>query len=98
MPKNALPAKGLESFWYTTFMNQKIIIIAGLPGSGKSTIAEAVAKQLPSPLFSVDPVESSIVKSGIARSFETGLAAYIVVQTLASEQLKFGMSVVIDTV
>jgi len=77
---------------------QKIIIVSGLPGSGKSTVAEAIAKQLQSPLLSVDPVESSILKSGIARSFESGLASYIVVQTLASEQLKLGMSVIIDAV
>ncbi len=77
---------------------QKIIVISGLPGSGKSTVAEAIAKKLQSPLLSVDPVESSILKSGIARSFESGLVAYIVVRTLASEQLKLGMSVIIDAV
>ena len=77
---------------------QKIIVVSGLPGSGKSTIAEAIAKKIHSPLLSVDPVESSILKSGISRSFESGLAAYIVVQTLASEQLKLDMSVIIDAV
>jgi len=78
--------------------NLKIIVVSGLPGSGKSTIAEALAKKLQFPILSVDPVESSILKSGIARSFKTGLAAYIIVQTLASEQLKLGMSVIIDAV
>jgi predicted kinase len=76
----------------------KLIIIAGLPGSGKSTIAESLAEKLSVPLFSVDPIESSIIQSGLQRSFATGLAAYIVAETLASEQLKHGLSVIIDAV
>ena len=77
---------------------RKIIVISGLPGSGKSTIAEGLAKALKYPLLSVDPIESSIIRSGINRSFETGLAAYLVAERLAAEQLGLGMSVIIDAV
>ena len=76
----------------------KVIIISGLPGAGKSTVAEGLAEKLAVPIFSVDPIESSIISSGIPRSFETGLAAYIVAETLAGEQLKCGLSVIIDSV
>jgi predicted kinase len=76
----------------------KIIVVSGLPGSGKSTIADAIAKKLNVPIFSIDPIESSLLESGIKRSFETGLAAYLVAKKLAAEQLKLGMSVVIDAV
>lgn len=76
----------------------KLIIISGLPGSGKSTLAEGLAEKLHLPIFSVDPIESAIIKSGIKRSFETGLSAYLVAETLASEQLKLGLSVIIDAV
>lgn len=76
----------------------KLIIIAGLPGSGKSTIAEGLAEKLAVPLFSVDPIESAIIKSGLEKSFETGLAAYLVAEALAGEQLKRGLSVIIDAV
>ncbi len=75
-----------------------LIVLSGLPGSGKSTIAELLAKRLRLPIFSVDPIESAIVTAGIARSFETGLAAYLVAATLADEQLKLGSSVIIDAV
>jgi predicted kinase len=75
-----------------------LIVLSGLPGSGKSTIAELLAKRLRLPIFSVDPIESAIVEAGIARSFETGLAAYLVAATLADEQLKVGGSVIIDAV
>jgi predicted kinase len=75
-----------------------LIVMSGLPGSGKSTIAECVAARLKIPLLSVDPIESAIVKAGVTKSFETGLAAYLVAETLASEQLKLGNSVIVDAV
>jgi predicted kinase len=78
--------------------NLKIILISGLPASGKSTVAESISKKLKLPLFSVDPIESSIIKSGIKRSFKTGLAAYLVAEKLASENLNLGLSLVIDAV
>jgi predicted kinase len=76
----------------------KLIIVSGLPGSGKSTLAESLTEELSLPIFSVDPIEASILKSGLQRSFETGLAAYLVAETLADEQLKRGLSVIIDAV
>jgi adenylate kinase family enzyme len=56
---------------------QKVIVVSGLPGSGKSTIAEDIAHTLQLPIFSVDPIESSIIKSGIERSFETWLPIWL---------------------
>lgn len=76
----------------------KIIIVSGLPCSGKSTLAEGVSKELKIPIFSVDPIESSILKTGIKKSFETGYAAYLISETLAGEQLKQGISVIIDAI
>ena len=81
-----------------TFRVSKLIVVSGLPVSGKSTIAEALAKKLKLPIFSVDPIESSILKANIKRTFETGLAAYLVAETLAGEQLKLGTSIIIDAV
>lgn len=75
-----------------------LILLSGLPGSGKSTVAESVAEKLRLPIFSVDPIEAAIIKSGIDKSFETGLAAYLVAESLAIEQFKLGSSVVIDAV
>lgn len=74
----------------------QLIVMSGLPGSGKSTLAEAVGARLGLSVFSVDPIESAILKSGITRSFETGLAAYLVAATLAANQFKLGHSVIID--
>lgn len=76
----------------------KLIIVSGLPGVGKSALAEKLAEYLGIPIFSVDPIESAIIKSGLKRSFETGLAAYLTAETLAKEQLKLGLSIIIDAV
>jgi predicted kinase len=85
--------------WYAASMKTPhLIVMSGLPGSGKSTIAERLAERLRLPLLSVDPIESAILRSGIPRSFATGLAAYLVAEELAGEQLKLGNSVVIDAV
>jgi predicted kinase len=77
---------------------KKVIVVSGLPGSGKSTVAEGIAQKLSLPIFSVDPIESSIIQSGFKRGFETGLAAYLVAEALATEQLKLGISIIIDAV
>ena len=79
-------------------MEQKVIVMSGLPGSGKSTVAEGIATKLHFPLFSVDPITSAILESGIDKGFETGLAGYQVAKVLAAEQLKLGNSVIIDAV
>lgn len=77
---------------------KKVIVVSGLPGCGKSTLAEDLAEKLSLPIFSVDPIESAIIQSGFKRGFETGLAAYLVAEALAAEQLKLGHSVIIDAV
>ncbi len=77
---------------------KKVIVVSGLPGCGKSTVAEGLAEKLSLPIFSVDPIESAMIQSGFKRGFETGLAAYLVAETLATEQLKLGISTIIDAV
>jgi predicted kinase len=75
-----------------------LIVLSGLPGTGKSEIADGVGRALHLPVLSVDPIESAILGAGITRSFETGLAAYVVAQALADRNLAGGLDVVIDAV
>jgi predicted kinase len=77
--------------------SQRLIVLAGLPGSGKSTVAEALARHLALPLFSIDPIEAAMWRGGVSRE-QTGIAAYVVAQTLAGEQLRLGHSVIVDAV
>ncbi|HEX7885884.1 MAG TPA: AAA family ATPase [Phenylobacterium sp.] len=74
-----------------------LVVLGGLPGAGKSSVAEGVARQLPAAIISVDPIEAAMWRSGLERS-ATGIAAYDVAVALAGEQLKAGLSAVADAV
>jgi predicted kinase len=75
-----------------------LIVLAGLPGAGKSTVAALVADRLGAVWLRVDTLEASMLRAGLPRSFETGLAAYIVARDVAREQLGLRHDVVIDAV
>ncbi|GAA4577298.1 AAA family ATPase [Planotetraspora kaengkrachanensis] len=75
-----------------------LILLSGLPGTGKSTLADALGRALPAAVFSVDPIESVMVAAGLPRGFTTGLAAYGVAQRLTGDHLALGQSVVADAV
>ncbi len=75
-----------------------LTVLRGLPGSGKSAVADALARRLNAPVLSVDPIEAAIWRAGIAPSFETGVAAYEVAAAVAQEQLRLGHHVVVDAV
>jgi predicted kinase len=77
--------------------SQKLIVLSGLPGSGKSTVAEGLSLALSLPVFSVDPIEAAMWRGGLAKA-QTGIAAYDVAITLADEHLRLGHSVIVDAV
>ncbi|MDJ0334686.1 ATP-binding protein [Salinibacterium sp. G-O1] len=72
--------------------------MAGLPGSGKSTMAQVLGARLQLPVISVDPIEEAILKAGIDIDQPTGLAAYLVAEMHADTTLAAGRSVIIDAV
>jgi predicted kinase len=75
-----------------------LIAMAGLPGTGKSAIAELIGARLLKPVVSVDPIESSILRAGIDSDQPTGLAAYLVAETIAEFVIQAGHGVIIDAV
>jgi len=72
--------------------------MAGLPGTGKSTIAERIRERLGYPLVSVDQIESAVLSAGIDSDQPTGLAAYLVAETLAGNVLQSDRSIIVDAV
>lgn len=75
-----------------------LIVMSGLPGAGKSAVAEELGRRIPAPVLSVDPVEAAMWRAGIDRDQPTGLAAYVVVEALTGEILALGQRVIVDAV
>ena len=73
-----------------------LVLMSGLPGVGKSTIASELGRLLPAVVLSVDHIEDAMLRAGLAPSFETGVAAYEVGAAVAREQLALGHSVIAD--
>lgn len=74
-----------------------LVVIGGLPATGKSTIANRLAKRTRTPYLRVDRIEQAIV----ARSLLThpvGAVGYAVAHALAGEQLSLGLDVVVECV
>jgi predicted kinase len=75
-----------------------LIVIAGLPGAGKSTVADDLGRALGCAVLGVDQAEAAMWRAGVSTSQPTHHAAYLVVDALAAEQLALGHDVIIDAV
>jgi len=75
-----------------------LIVVSGLPGTGKSALADRVGRALGAVVLSVDPIEAALLESGIEQSFATGYAAYRVTSTLVEANLALGQRLIIDAV
>jgi predicted kinase len=79
----------------------KLIIFSGLPGTGKSTLAESVGKHLSIPVFAKDWLEATLLRCELLPSNTDkplGSAGYELLTTLAERQLTLGQSVILDSV
>jgi len=75
------------------------IIFGGLPGTGKSTIARALAARLEAVYLRIDTIEQAIRSSNIlAPGAGIGPAGYVVAYHLAADNLRMGRTVVADSV
>lgn len=72
-----------------------LYIFSGLPGSGKSTLSSALAKELQATYLRVDVVEQAMRAAG---TWVDGPAGYIVCYALASQNLRLGLDVIADSV
>ena len=75
-----------------------LVVLTGLPGTGKSTVANYVASVLACPVFCKDQLEATLWRSGIDQKEKSGYAAYELLTTLAEEQLRHSQSAVLDSV
>lgn len=75
-------------------MDSTLILFAGMPGSGKTTLARMVAQRLGLPIFSKDRMQRVLRDHHLAAE-NTGDGYYLILD-LADEQLGLGISVILD--
>jgi predicted kinase len=78
-------------------LSPSLIVLSGLPASGKSVLAESLSRALSLTIVSIDPIEAAMWRAGLAKT-QTGIAAYEVAQALAEEHLRLRHSVIVDAV
>ncbi|SEM07526.1 AAA domain-containing protein [Blastococcus sp. DSM 46786] len=75
-----------------------LVVVSGLPGTGKSAVAAALAARSGAVHVSIDPIEDALLGAGLPRSWETGVAAYGAARAVAEQNLVLGRPVVVDAV
>lgn len=77
-----------------TTLPVRLIVFCGRPGTGKTTLATALARALPACYLRVDAAETALKRSGLS----VGIEGYAVVHELAVSNLQLGHDVVVDAV
>ncbi|AQP47917.1 hypothetical protein BW730_10840 [Tessaracoccus aquimaris] len=79
-------------------MTGRLVVLSGLPGVGKTGIAEVVAARTGSVHLSIDEVEESNLACGLPRGWRVGVAAYEATRAMAEQNLRLGHDVIVDAV
>jgi len=79
----------------------KLIVLSGLPGTGKSALAEAIGRAFVIPVFAKDWLEATLLRCKLEPTDPEkplGSAGYQLLTVLAERQLMLGQSVILDSV
>lgn len=74
-----------------------LVVVGGLPATGKSTVAACLARRIKAPYLRVDRIEQAIVDWS-SLTHPVGPAGYAVAHHIAAEQLALGLDVVVECV
>ena len=74
-----------------------MVVLAGRPGTGKTTLSRRLASELRAAYLRIDAIEAAVVRCGLAKH-PVGPVGYVVAHELAAATVAIGTSVVIDAV
>lgn len=72
----------------------RLLVVSGLPGTGKTALAKTLVREVQAAYLRVDVVEPLLIRAVI----DVGLLGYEIVRELALSNLAMGRSVVVDLV
>jgi predicted kinase len=75
----------------------RVLLIAGVPGTGKSTLAEGLARELRVPVFSLDWQLGALVPFGALRDDNAVPLSEVALVASVARQLQLGLSAIVDT-
>lgn len=76
-----------------------LVVLSGLPGTGKTTIGRLLARHLQAAYLRTDVIAAPMLLEGLTEdSAEAGQVAYGIAREVATENLRAGVPVVVDGV
>lgn len=93
MPRGRPAASGLAEARATA----GLIVFGGLPGTGKTTLARALAAAVGATYLRIDTIEQTLRSAGVLAG-GVGPSGYLVAYTLAGDNLRLGRTVIADSV
>jgi predicted kinase len=74
-----------------------LVVLAGRPGTGKTTLARRLAAALHAAYLRIDAIETAVIRAGLAHP-PVGPVGYAIAHDIAAATLPLGTSVVVDAV
>jgi len=79
-------------------MTGRLVVLSGLPGVGKTSVAAILASRAGAIHLSIDAVEEAILACGLPPGWAVGVAAYEATRAMAELNLRLDGRVVVDAV